>query len=384
MAIALIFVFSIKPCFEIGYDGVNVVRLWLAMQSPIEQIKPIKKLLDHYYASLIQAITVYGYAPEFLNKPKEKPFSQTRALSQTRSIFFLLCYHRLFGVKDAKKAAYLLYQKLKNDYYHHGAKDWCKYPNDAPMDDLYEYAFLLFSFSHLYNDYKEKVILDDITEIAELIKAKYLEVDFISLKDEKGVICQNAMMHLFEAYLSAYEYTKESHYKLHAEQLLANIIRRFYDEEKLLIKEYDSTCENALYEPGHSFEWCSLILDAKRLGLNTNIELEHNKTLTIDEKSIVQSAEHLGVLENGLVKPEIQSGSNDTYRIWPILEQIRYYALAKDAHKKDAAAAVFIKNYIENNNPVEYVNYQGISDFDKVKSTTGYHLINTFQHFFRG
>ena len=330
-------------------------------------------ILEKYAQLLIKNIKTHGFVPELLNLPQTVDFSSARALCQTRSIFYLVMMHQLFGDDSHLEFAVLLQQKLKNHYFDRARADWCQYPNGKIMGNLYEYAFLLFGFAHLYQALKKDVFIAEIEALYKIIDQKFIANDFAVLRDGEGVLCQNALMHLFEALLAAFEATHITQYKTAAEKLYQKILSWFYHPEKMLIAEY-SGCSINVYEPGHSFEWACLIDQAQKLNL------------AIPEipcfREIAASAEQCGVSDNNLVKPGINCHTDQVqYRIWPMLERLRYYAITGDTNKANQVFTTFDQFFISKQLPIEYIDNRGNSNFDNIKSTTGYHLINALRFY---
>lgn len=332
--------------------------------------------IDAYYQLLIKAIDQLGYAPEFLNAPQKIDQANTRLLCQTRSLFFLLTYARLTNTQSANRYAYQLYRVMKLQYFNEQSKVWIKTQSSKDDNDLYEYAFVLFALSALYGTFKERVIREDIDHVNKLITQKFIVNDFRALKNHDGVIGQNALMHLFEAYLGAYSHTQDLSFKTQAEELYREIITLFFDYEKSLMREHSKERKPALFEPGHSFEWSSLIVEAKNLTVDVEVMNDH--------VSLYQAATTVGISDHGLVKPNLDELSKEgQYRIWPMLEYMRYLVMTTKYEALDDALSIFSKIFLKHNLPIEYVDYQGVAGFNDVKSTTGYHLINCWQYVLR-
>ncbi len=338
--------------------------------------KQMAAAIDAYHQLLIKAIEQLGYAPEFLNAPQKIDQANTRLLCQTRSLFFLLIYGKLTNTQAANAYAYKIYQVMKSQYFDERSKAWIKTQNSKDDNDLYEYAFVLFSLSVLYGTFKEQVIKEDIEYVNKLITQKFIADDFKALKDQSGIIGQNALMHLFEAYLSAYRYTEAPSFKTQAEALYREIIRLFFDDERNLMREYSKEDKSALFEPGHSFEWSSLIVEAQALGVDIDAMSDHVR--------LYQAAAKAGINDRGFIKPNLNDTSKDTqYRIWPMLEYVRYLAMTANYEHLDNALNIFSTIFLKHDLPIEYVDSEGAVGFDDVKSTTGYHLMNCWQYMLR-
>ena len=330
------------------------------------------KILNRYAQLLIQNIKKYGFVPELLNLSQKVNFSLTQSLCQSRSIFYLSFMYQLSGNDKYLNYALFLQKKLKNNYFENFSFDWRQYPNRKIMNNLYEYAFLLFGYSHLYQASKKKYFIFEIKRLYSIVNRKFISNNFSILFNQDGIICQNALMHLFEALLAAFRSTKFSLYKNTAKECYKKIIFWFYHRKKNLISEYLNR-NGPIYEPGHNFEWACLIYQSQELG----IILPKFPCF----KEIAKNAEDYGIANNNLVKSEINSNST-IYRIWPTLERLRYYTIIKNITRTNQIFTIFNKFFIIHRLPVEYVDYDGNSKFTNIKSTTGYHLINALHYYY--
>ena len=96
---------------------------------PLEKIRTeMKSMLRKYHQLLMDNIQQYGFVPEFLNDAQSVDFKTTRALCQTRGIFYLVTYARLFKHHPSIDTAIALYRRLKQDYWHPKKHNWCELP----------------------------------------------------------------------------------------------------------------------------------------------------------------------------------------------------------------------------------------------------------------
>ncbi|MFZ9034918.1 MAG: AGE family epimerase/isomerase [Francisellaceae bacterium] len=354
--------------------------------SSIKMKEKAFELLQSYYSALKQDIDKNGYTAEFLGLD-EPGFQKTRLLCQSRSLFFMLCYFELSGDDQALIYADKLYTLINTKFHDDTTGNWKKYPDDDRLDDLYEYAFLLFSFSKYYRQRSNTSVLNNIKQLHQIMIDEVLK-DFSckNLTQSDGRISQNALMHLFEAYLEAYKATSEDDFKHVLERLLETIADLFYCKNIDLIAEYapinSEDCGENIYEPGHSFEWCCLLYEAENFG----IELAKLKAFD----AIAKAAETHGVIDNKVVAPAIGGGQTHTpqslqFRIWPVLERLRYYAMSENQATLKPAFESFCQLFIDKNQlPIEYIDHRLAPGFNKIKSTTSYHLINALQYVIRG
>ena len=314
-----------------------------------------------------------GYVTEKLGN--HIGFEHTRLLCQTRCMYFCLEYSNLFSDIGAYENAITLYKMIRKKYKNNSG--WLQYPNHQQLTNLYEYSFLIFSISKLHSIRQKDEYKTELIHLHEIIQNKFYDIDnnFNNLKDDNGLISQNALMHLYEAYLELYKAIPSKEFTIILRDLLVSITFLFYDQKKNLISEYTfkPTSNKNIYEPGHTFEWCCLLNETKRLNIDINNIL--------DEKNLCSGAEKYGIHLRNIVLTEINN-TNNRYRIWPSLERIRYYGLTKNQKKLKSSYADFIDIFISKDTllPIEYVNTQFTSEFIGVKTTTSYHLINSFKN----
>lgn len=337
--------------------------------------------IDTYADQLKSHIKKYGFCGEFIETDFKPEINKTRLLCQTRSLFFLLDYAKIKNDSSYIKKAYDLYEVIQKNYFCENTKVWSQYPiNVSKTNTLYEYAFVLLSFSKLYEVMPSEHLKLAIERVHQILKKEYLtfDIEFSNLKED-GKLCQNSLMHLFEAYLEAYKVFKTDEYLKVVEKLLTVLFNLFYCQKNDLISEYAPIDpNNGIYEPGHSFEWACLVYEAE----NLNIQLSE----FANHQVIAQSAENKGVItknnKNLVVGSLKGNGESDQsrFRIWPFFERLRYYAMTGNKDKLNNIFPEFTDLYFnENNFPIEYLDQNFKTDFDHIKATTSYHLINCFK-----
>lgn len=334
--------------------------------------------LNSYNTLLIENIQRYGFCPEYLNVTQEQKIEQTRLLCQSRGIFFLLEQAKITHDKANLIQAFNLYDMINEVYYDKNNACWQQYSQTTHNEldiMLYEYAFILTTLSKLYAHSKDPTILSQIFSTDEIIQKQFYRPNsnFAKLNKSPTGVGQNALMHLFEAYLEAYISSKQSYFLDQLNQLGREVITLFYSPKTGLIKEYSAA---SIFEPGHSFEWAALIYEASLHGANPANKLDHNQ--------LAAQAEKVGVINNSLVVAEVnenyaQNAAN--FRIWPSLERLRYYAMTNNQCLVDQTIAILLaKFFTADGLPFEYINQDYQATEFKVKSTTGYHLINCFKY----
>ncbi len=336
--------------------------------------KLAQNILDQYYQVLAADIKKNGFCTEFLGESKK--FESTRLLCQTRCMYFLLEYALLKPSSNAFEHALTLYKLIK-DKYQSSEGIWLQYPGKENLENLYEYAFLIFSISKLYQQDPQPEYQEDLVALHSVIQIKYFfpETNFSNLKDNDGLVSQNALMHVYEAYLELCIALPETAYQETLKALLKATENMFFDKSKKLISEYSPYHTNPTYEPGHSFEWCCLMVETNRAKVLEGTPL-------LPAKEIAITAEQNGVTKDNVV---LQSISNlqdkERFRIWPMFERLRFYGLTNNLEKIEHVFPTFNQYFIDKNQlPIEWIDSQLKPDFKGVKTTTSYHIINCLKN----
>ncbi len=140
--------------------------------------------------------------------------------------------------------------------------------------DLYDLAFALFAFAHVFR----------LTAEASLREDAHLLLEFIveTLRHPAGGYAeglpanlprrQNPHMHLLEAALACFEHMSDPRFGHLCDELVDLCHERFLDPRAgVLFEYYDDAWQpsrpdgRALVEPGHHMEWVWLLAEAKRL-----------------------------------------------------------------------------------------------------------------------
>lgn len=335
--------------------------------------------LDTYAQLLIGCINNYAYVPEFING-EVSSLANTRLLCQTRSIFFLVDYAHITKNPKYITDATQLAKVIQSNYFCQNQQRFFQYPvinttQNTPADKLlYELAFVICAFAKLYAVNQDKSFLQIISQTKAYIFSQYYNRvnKFEAMLNPQTGLNQNSFMHLFEAMLEAVSIIDDVQLHNEFHDFANDLLSVIYDNSAQLIRENSLV---AIYEPGHSFEWASLLLEAQQKNLFKSM---------IDYNSLVSQAEKYGVSQQQLVFAEIQLDAKphgNVFRIWPLLEQIRFYAMRAQPEKLDIALSALNNVFFSKDNlPYEYVNDKLEPQQTLVKSTTGYHIINCYKY----
>jgi mannose/cellobiose epimerase-like protein (N-acyl-D-glucosamine 2-epimerase family) len=297
----------------------------------------------------------------------------TRLLCQTRSIYFLSKYYNLYKNDQALSSAEKLYIKSKSFYSTGtGWKDIsCAESNTI---NLYELAFLAYSLTFLYKETGYSNINKDARLVFSLLISMIeREKFFPKMTKYHGFVSQNPLMHLFESFISGYNIFNDEKYLTVARRLLKIVEDNFYKTDCGRLLEVLGINHSDIWsEPGHAFEWGSLLVQASKLNLILNTKMLFTK--------LIEYAEKNGVNSDGftLSKQNNKSHSQDLYRIWPQLERVRVLFETKKYDKGYTSLNFILIKFFDNNYyPIEYYGIENKPQKNKI--TTGYHIINCFE-----
>jgi len=207
-----------------------------------------------------------------------------------------------------------------------------------PNNDLYDVAFFLLAYAwryHVFNDlnalHKANKLLNSIDDSLKESSAGWLEGDYTS--DYRR---QNPHMHLFEAFLTLFKFTKDGKWLAKAGEIYSLFETIFFDHKNGVLLEYfDKHWQPAqgekgqLVEPGHMMEWVWLLRQYQKY-TQAPVEaycsaLYHNAlTLGLDKSG-------------GVLFDEVNvSGKiiKNTKRCWPMTEWLKA-SLSQSVHAVD-------------------------------------------------
>ena len=147
-----------------------------------------------------------------------------------------------------------------------------------PAEDAYDHACVLLALAHAHisGDADARRLGEETFAFLD----SHLEDDrltgFRETSDGQGLRRTNPHMHLLEAFIAWYDATGERTYLRRASRIVDLFRSHFFDTDSWTLGEYfdddwrPAPGERGLWtEPGHHFEWASLLVDfAKRSGQN--------------------------------------------------------------------------------------------------------------------
>ncbi|MCG5262731.1 N-acylglucosamine 2-epimerase [Cupriavidus gilardii] len=258
----------------------------------------------------------------------------------------------------------------------------------APLDtgkDLYTHAFIVFACAAYWRrggNAQARAVLDDAVA---LIEEKFgipgglyhaaLARDFTV---ERGAVLQNPVMHLTEAYLAAYEATGEDWYAQRLREIARQVQRTFVDPANGCIAELPLGAPDNRIEPGHQFEWYSLLAMAP--SVFGACELAESLT-----RGCAFAQRHGVAQETQGVAAALDAGGriiDATQRIWAQTEYARALALRGDDEGRAALAAwlaAFPGRFLHARGWHECIGPDDAVLRDEMPSTTPYHLATAYE-----
>jgi mannose-6-phosphate isomerase len=243
--------------------------------SPPTLTARISALLAHFDTAVLPPWTGAGWNPamqlahEALDGATGQPLpdKRYRAMACARQLY-------VFATAGNLTHADTLFAALQR-HFGDGAGGWI-YSIDAdgqPLDttrDLYTHAFVVFACAHYHRAGGSAAALDLLRRTVDVIENRFadgsglyhaaLAEDFTP--NGSGVL-QNPVMHLTEAYLAALEATGDTWFANRLRDLADAVHARFVDAADGCVAELPQGSAGNRIEPGHQFEWYSLVMTAR-------------------------------------------------------------------------------------------------------------------------
>ncbi|WP_020203572.1 AGE family epimerase/isomerase [Cupriavidus sp. WS] len=321
------------------------------------------------------------------------PASRYRAMACARQLYV---FSQGPGAGDAAHAGQL-FDSLRR-HFADAARGGFVYSIDAqgkPLDttkDLYTHAFVVFAcaaYAERTGSAAARTLLEDTTQLIEARFATAHGLYHAALAEDfspAATPAQNPIMHLTEAYLAAHALTGDSFYATRLQALATAVLGAFVDPATGCIAELPlapgvagavAPADNRV-EPGHQFEWFSLLASApalfggsalaQSLARAFDFALAHGVDL---ETMGVAAALHL----DGAPR-------DATQRIWAQTEFARALAVRGDAaalaHLR-AWLRAFPARFLHAGGWHECLAPDGTVARAEMPSTTPYHLATAYQ-----
>ncbi|UZN51838.1 AGE family epimerase/isomerase [Cupriavidus cauae] len=258
----------------------------------------------------------------------------------------------------------------------------------APLDtgkDLYTHAFVVFACAAYWRRSGNADARDVLDGTVALIEAKFgipdglyhaaLARDFTV---EREAVLQNPVMHLTEAYLAAHEATGDQWYAQRLREIAQRVQRTFVDPANGCIAELPLGAADNRIEPGHQFEWYSLLAMAPSVFGACELAESLTRGCAFAQRHGVAPG------TQGVAAALDADGRiiDATQRIWAQTEYARALALRGDGEGRAALAqwlAAFPGRFLHARGWHECIGPDDAVLRDEMPSTTPYHLATAYE-----
>jgi mannose-6-phosphate isomerase len=371
-----------------GSRRAGLFRLNMPISSEFTQ--RIAALTAHYDAVVLPLWTASGWNPDLL-LPCEAldgasaaplPPSRYRAMACARQLY-------VFSLAGNHAHADTLFGSLQA-YFGNGEGAWIYSvdPAGAPLDttrDLYTHAFVIFACATYYARRGNADALQVLDETVDIVEDRFADGEGLyhaalteSFRPKGAGVLQNPIMHLTEAYLAALDATGDEWYAERLREIAMAVHERFVDAASGCVTELPQGSADNRIEPGHQFEWFSLV--AGRPALFGDLPLADAL-----RRAFVFAQQHgvaAGTLGVSAALDTSGARLDGTERIWAQTEFAR--ALAVDGRAQSLAtladwAAQFHRRFLHAQGWHECLAPTGQVVRAEMPSTSPYHLATSYQ-----
>lgn len=261
-----------------------------------------------------------------------------------------------------------------------------------PNNDLYDIAFFLLAYAwryHVFNDLnalkKANQLLNSMDDNLKESPGGWMEGDYTASYRR-----QNPHMHLFEAFLTLYQFTKDGKWLAKAGEIYCLFETKFFDHKnKVLLEFFNDDWQVAqgdagkVIEPGHMMEWVWLLRQYQKLTQAPVDEYCHALYHGALKFGLDKSS-NLLLDEASLIGHEIKT----TKRCWPMTEWVKAslaqteFTSNQDTYdySNDSIIAIkaLTKYYLSSPHQGQYIdsiNQDNQIFVDKAPASTLYHLV---------
>lgn len=252
-----------------------------------------------------------------------------------------------------------------------------------PLRDTYDHAFILLALATVYQLDRDVKVRAEIDSLMHFIDTQLRSPDGGYVEGIPAAMPrrQNPQMHLFEAFIAAFDATHDQAFQQRAGDLYGLFVSNLFDAQKGVLGEYFeqdwSRIEPVSVEPGHQAEWVWLLKQFERITgcptgkhraalLETALRYRDASGCLIDE----------GDAQGNIVK--------STRRLWPQTEIVKAWlaqaesGVAGAADEARAALVRLDKHYLQH--PVkggwyDQFDAEGRSLVDTIPASSFYHIL---------
>lgn len=221
-----------------------------------------------------------------------------------------------------------------------------------PLRDTYDHAFILLALATVYQLDRDVKIRAEIDSLMHFIDTQLRSTDggYIEGIPASMPRRQNPQMHLFEAFIAAFDATHDPTFQQRAGDIFGLFVSNLFDAKTGMLGEYFeqdwSRIEPVSVEPGHQAEWVWLLKQFERI---TGCPTGKYRAALLDSALRFRDAAGLLVDEGDVHGKIVKS----TRRLWPQTEIIKAWLAQAEsgvegaADEARAALARLDKHYLQ-------------------------------------
>jgi mannose/cellobiose epimerase-like protein (N-acyl-D-glucosamine 2-epimerase family) len=250
------------------------------------------------------------------------------------------------------------------------------------LRDTYDHAFVLLALAEVYRLDPDARARAEINELMQFIDAALRSPDGGYLEGVPASLPrrQNPQMHLFEAFIAAFDATHDQAFQAKAGDLFGLFVASLYDGQKGVLGEYFeqdwSRIEPVSVEPGHQAEWVWLLKGFERI---TGCPTAKHRGLLLQSALRYSDATGCLIDEGDACGNSVKSSR----RLWPQTEIAKAWisqAEAGEIGANEEARAALIRldqHYLRHNvrgGWFDQFDANGRSTVDTIPASSFYHI----------
>ena len=252
-----------------------------------------------------------------------------------------------------------------------------------PLRDTYDHAFILLALATVYQLDRDVKVRAEIDSLMHFIDTQLRSPDGGYVEGIPAAMPrrQNPQMHLFEAFIAAFDATHDPAFQQRAGDIFGLFVSNLFDAKTGMLGEYFeqdwSRIEPVSVEPGHQAEWVWLLKQFERI---TGCPTGKYRAVLLESALRYRDA-------TGCLIDEGDSQGNvvkSTRRLWPQTEIVKAWLAQAEsgvegaADEEQAALARLDKYYLQH--PVkggwyDQFDADGNSLVDTIPASSFYHIL---------
>jgi mannose/cellobiose epimerase-like protein (N-acyl-D-glucosamine 2-epimerase family) len=349
-------------------------------------------VLPHWHGAGFNAelnLPFEALAPQEGSDPAALPVARYRAMACARQLYVFTMADVDAAAAHARRLFDALQAVFRNP--RHGGWLYSVDAHGAPLDstqDLYTHAFVVYACAAYARRFDSAPARELVWQASATIEQAFARADglYHSALDESlarplGGPLQNPIMHLTEAYLAAHalfdgqDAERARGYVQRLRKLAAAVTATFVVPDNACIAEKPVGEPDNRIEPGHQFEWFSLVAMAPGVFAGTALPESTVRAYGYACRHGV-SATTAGVCAALTLAGEMLDPAE---RIWAQTEYLRALALDKQWPTLARTLAQFQSRFLHGGGWTEVIAADGGRLRHDMPSTTPYHLSTAYQ-----